>query len=100
MYSDRSYMSKVSDFVHLTLRGSLAVFNVLLEKGADATVLVKKKRKLIHLVCLGGNQTILSTLLKKQNPNVVDEEGVSPLHNAVFKGHQGFLAHLFFYLIK
>lgn len=88
-------MPKVSYFIRLTRRGSLAVFNLLVEKGADISISVKKKRKLVHLVCLGGNQTILATLLKKQNPNILDEEGVSPLHNAVFKGHHGFVKDRF-----
>ena len=48
----------------------------------------------LHSACVGGNVSVFTRLLETEDPNIVDEEGLSLLHSAVQGGHVGILQAL------
>ncbi|XP_071084549.1 serine/threonine-protein phosphatase 6 regulatory ankyrin repeat subunit B-like [Haliotis cracherodii] len=69
-------------------QGHQSVFDLLVSKNADLTLVDKNGNSLLHLACNGGNTAIVQYVVSPSNVNTRGQNGLSPVMMAAFKGHQ------------
>ncbi|XP_071084544.1 ankyrin repeat and KH domain-containing protein 1-like [Haliotis cracherodii] len=70
------------------MEGHQSVFDLLVSKNADLTLVDKNGNSLLHLACYGGNTAIVQCLVSPSNVNTRGQNGWTPVMVAAFKGHQ------------
>ncbi|XP_048248984.1 serine/threonine-protein phosphatase 6 regulatory ankyrin repeat subunit B-like [Haliotis rufescens] len=70
------------------VKGHQSVFDLLVSKNADRTLVDKNGNSLLHLACFGGNTAIVQYLVSPSNVNTRGQNGWTPVMMAVMKGHQ------------
>ncbi|XP_067665613.1 serine/threonine-protein phosphatase 6 regulatory ankyrin repeat subunit B-like [Haliotis asinina] len=70
------------------VHGHLSVFDLLVSKKADLTLVSTSGNSLLHLACQGGNTAVVQQLLSPSNINSRGRHGWTPLMTAVVSGHQ------------
>ncbi|XP_048239677.1 uncharacterized protein LOC124137298 [Haliotis rufescens] len=70
------------------VKGHQSVFDLLLSKQADLSVVDNNGDSLLHLACAGGNNSIVSQLVSPSNINTGGQHGLTPIMRAAVKGHQ------------
>ncbi|XP_046547141.1 putative ankyrin repeat protein RF_0381 [Haliotis rubra] len=77
--------------MHAAKGGHEAVFDVLVDKGADLSPVDGDKETILHVACEGGNVEIIKYLLKHDivNINCQDGKGWTPIMHAAMSGHKG-----------
>ncbi|XP_048257878.1 uncharacterized protein LOC124126822 isoform X2 [Haliotis rufescens] len=69
-------------------KGHQSVFDLLISKDADLTLVDKDGNGLFHLACYGGNTAIVQYLVSPSNVNTRGQNGWTPVMMAAFKGYQ------------
>ncbi|XP_071105461.1 uncharacterized protein [Haliotis cracherodii] len=69
-------------------QGHQSVFDLLVSKEADLTLVDKYGNIVLHLACLGGNKAIVQHLVSPSNINTRGQHGRTPVMMAAFQGHQ------------
>ncbi|XP_048243266.1 uncharacterized protein LOC125376036 isoform X2 [Haliotis rufescens] len=69
-------------------RGHQRVFDLLISKKADLTLLDDHGNNLLHHACIGGNTAIVQHVLTPSNINIRGGDGYTPLMTAAARGHQ------------
>ncbi|XP_071088856.1 uncharacterized protein [Haliotis cracherodii] len=69
-------------------RGHKRVFDLLVSKKADLTLLDDHGNSLLHLACIGVNTAIVQHLVSPSNINIRGQYGRTPVMVARCKGHQ------------
>ncbi|XP_048243267.1 uncharacterized protein LOC125376037 [Haliotis rufescens] len=75
-------------------QGHKSVFDLLVSKKADLTLVDDHGDSLLHLACGGGNIAIVQHVLTPSNINSRGQYGCSPIMVAARKGHQSVFDHL------
>ncbi|XP_048257612.1 ankyrin-2-like isoform X2 [Haliotis rufescens] len=70
------------------LKGHQSVFNLLVSKQADLTLVDNNGESLLHLACQGGNKAIAQHLASPSNINARGHNGYTPIMIAAVLGHQ------------
>ncbi|XP_048244162.1 fibronectin type 3 and ankyrin repeat domains protein 1-like [Haliotis rufescens] len=68
--------------------GHQSVFDLLVSKKADLTLLDDSGNSLLHLACIGSNTAILQHVLSPSNINTRGQNGRTPVMAAAVAGHQ------------
>ncbi|XP_071082120.1 uncharacterized protein [Haliotis cracherodii] len=68
--------------------GHQSVFDLLVSKQADMTLVDNNGNSLLHVACQGGNKAIVQYLVSPSNINTRGQKGLIPIMIAAFKGHQ------------
>ncbi|XP_046333914.2 serine/threonine-protein phosphatase 6 regulatory ankyrin repeat subunit A-like [Haliotis rufescens] len=68
--------------------GHQSVFDLLVAKQADLSLVNNNGDSLLHLACEGGNKSIVSHLVSPSNINTRGPNGCTPIMIAAFVGHQ------------
>ncbi|XP_048255952.1 uncharacterized protein LOC124149448 [Haliotis rufescens] len=68
--------------------GHQSVFDLLVSKQADLTLVDSAGDSLLHVACLGGNKAIVQHLVSSSNINTRGQNGYTPVMMAAFRGHQ------------
>ncbi|XP_048244165.1 integrin-linked protein kinase homolog pat-4-like [Haliotis rufescens] len=69
-------------------KGHKSVFDLLVSKKADLTLVDGDCNSLLHLACAGGNTAIVQHLVSPSNINTTGQYGHTPVMVAAGKGHQ------------
>ncbi|XP_048243258.1 uncharacterized protein LOC124111218 isoform X3 [Haliotis rufescens] len=69
-------------------KGHKSVFDLLVSKKADLTLVDGDCNSLLHLACVGGNTAIVQHLVSPSNINTRGQYGHTPVMVAAGKGHQ------------
>ncbi|XP_048248970.1 serine/threonine-protein phosphatase 6 regulatory ankyrin repeat subunit B-like isoform X2 [Haliotis rufescens] len=69
-------------------KGHQSVFDLLVSKDADLTLVDKDGDSLLHIACNGGNTAIVQHLLSPSNVNTRGQNGNTPVMMAAFNGYQ------------
>ncbi|XP_046577421.1 putative ankyrin repeat protein RF_0381 [Haliotis rubra] len=82
--------------MHAVSKGRKGAFDVLVEAGADLSLITNGAETLLHSACGGGNVGILQYLLKHGVVDIdsQDVDGWTPVMHAVNAGHKDALAFL------
>ncbi|XP_048249071.1 serine/threonine-protein phosphatase 6 regulatory ankyrin repeat subunit B-like isoform X2 [Haliotis rufescens] len=72
--------------LHAANAGQKDVFNLLVSRKADLTLIDDYGNNALHLACQGGNRSIVDSLLPKFDINIPGQDGRTPLMNAVVYG--------------
>ncbi|XP_067659947.1 ankyrin-3-like [Haliotis asinina] len=72
------------------LQGHKGVFDLLVRKGADLSLMDLLHNTILHVACEGGNLDIVKYILKQNivNINSISEYGCTPAMKAALKGHE------------
>ncbi|XP_048248341.1 serine/threonine-protein phosphatase 6 regulatory ankyrin repeat subunit B-like isoform X2 [Haliotis rufescens] len=70
------------------LKGDQSVFDLLVSKQADLTLVDKDGNSVLHLACAGGNKAIVQHLVSPSNINTRGHHGRTPVMMSALKGHQ------------
>ncbi|XP_067659868.1 ankyrin-3-like [Haliotis asinina] len=72
------------------LQGHKDVFDLLVSKGADLSLVDGDRNTILHLACEGGNLDIVKYILKQNTVNInsLGENGWTPAMKAALKGHK------------
>ncbi|XP_048244163.1 uncharacterized protein LOC124111237 [Haliotis rufescens] len=68
--------------------GHQSVFDLLVSKKADLTLVDNHGDSLLHLACIGGNAAIVQHVLSPSNINTRGQNGRTPVMAATVAGHQ------------
>ncbi|XP_067660182.1 putative ankyrin repeat protein RF_0381 [Haliotis asinina] len=87
---DRQDESDWTPVMHAAKCGHKDVFDVLVEGGADLSIMGKNKINTLHLACKGGNVEIIKYLLKHDTVDINsrDEKGWTPIMHGAKFGHE------------
>ncbi|XP_071105463.1 serine/threonine-protein phosphatase 6 regulatory ankyrin repeat subunit B-like [Haliotis cracherodii] len=70
------------------VKGHQSVFDLLVSKQADLTLVDKDGNSVLHIACVGGNKAIVQHLVSPSNINTRGLIGSTPVMMAAIKGHQ------------
>ncbi|XP_048248982.1 serine/threonine-protein phosphatase 6 regulatory ankyrin repeat subunit B-like isoform X2 [Haliotis rufescens] len=73
------------------MKGHQSVFDLLVSKHADLTLVDNNGDSLLHSACFGGNTAIVQYLVSPSNVNTRGQYGLTPVMMAAFEGHQSVL---------
>ncbi|XP_046359772.2 serine/threonine-protein phosphatase 6 regulatory ankyrin repeat subunit B-like [Haliotis rufescens] len=74
--------------------GQPKVFDLLVSKNADLTLVDMFGDSVLHVSCRGGNETIVQHLVSPSNIHKRGQFAWTPVMAAAFNGHQGIFYHL------
>ncbi|XP_071087784.1 serine/threonine-protein phosphatase 6 regulatory ankyrin repeat subunit B-like [Haliotis cracherodii] len=69
-------------------KGHKSVFDLLVSKKADLTLLDNHGNSLLHHACIGGNTAIVQHVVSPSNVNSRGQNGRTPVMEAACKGHK------------
>ncbi|XP_071088855.1 uncharacterized protein [Haliotis cracherodii] len=75
-------------------KGLQSVFDLLVSKKADLTLVDDHGDSLLHHACAGGNTAIVEHVLSPSNINTTGQYGYTPVMIAACQGHQSVFDHL------
>ncbi|XP_071105462.1 serine/threonine-protein phosphatase 6 regulatory ankyrin repeat subunit B-like [Haliotis cracherodii] len=70
------------------VQGHQSVFDLLVSKQADLTLVDEHGNSVLHLACVGGNKAIVQHIVSPSNINTRAQYGCTPVMMAAVKGHQ------------
>jgi len=83
------FRNGVEAVLHLAIKScNLAAVQVLLQAKADVNYCDAVGRRAIHAASESGDLDILRAIVNRSPINVVDMQGISPLHACIEAGHQ------------